>query len=292
MATLTVSEESRYTVQSAVKVLEVLFAFQGADGPLAVPEVAVRLGMNRNQVYRCFKTLESVGLVRDGPRGFTLTPRLLDLVPAMDEESILAVAGPLCARLRDETEETVNLVVPVGPYETMLLATYPTRRGIGLMSHVGDRSYMHAGAVPKAILAFRPPEDVERFLAVMPHAPRYTERTSVDPSRLREELAEIRARGYSVSDEDYEDGARGVGVPVFGPDGAPMAGISVGGPTHRVTDATLARLAEVALTTAAAISQRLGYRPGRAAAGSSADGSPTRPVQHGPSQEKRGAELP
>jgi DNA-binding IclR family transcriptional regulator len=194
---------SRYAVRAAVRVLNVLFAFQGADGPLAVSDVATRLAMTRNQVYRSMKTLETVGLVRDGPGGFTLTPRLLDLVPAMEEQSVLAVAEPLCMRLRDQTGETVNLVVPAGRDETVLIATYPTRHSVGLLSRVGDRSYMHAGAVPKAILAFRQPEEIERFLALMPDLPRYTPRTRLDAEALRHELSEIRVRGFSITDEDY-----------------------------------------------------------------------------------------
>ncbi|MCL6596445.1 MAG: IclR family transcriptional regulator [Firmicutes bacterium] len=257
------TEFSRYAVQSAVKTFEVLFAFRGADRPLAVPDVAQRLGMSRNQVYRCFKTLEAVGLVREGVRGFSLTEKLLELVPALESPSLLSVAAPLLVQLRNQTGETVNLCTPVGQDEVEIVASYPTLRSVGLLPRVGTRSYLHAGSVPKAVLAHLPAEAVERFLARLPSLPRYTDRTVIDPERLREELALTRERGYSISDQDFEEGARGVGVAILGPDGLPVGGLSVGGPAERLDDAALERYADLAMATAAAISRRLGYLPGR-----------------------------
>ncbi len=250
-------------MQAAVKTLEVLFAFRGADGPLAAADLAQRLCMTRSQVYRCLKTLETVGVVREQARGFRLTGKLLELVPAMTSQSLLAVAEPLLLQLRDQTGETINFAMPVDVDEVHVVASYETQHAIGMLSKVGNRSYLHAGSVPKAMLAFMPPAAIERFLAKMPDLPRYTANTAVDPAHLREELRRIRARGYSIGDQDFEEGVRGVGAPVFGPDGTPIAGVSVGGPASRIDDATLARFGRLAVAAADAISQRLGHGVGR-----------------------------
>lgn len=252
---------SRYTVQAAVKTLDVLFAFRGANGPLVVPEVAARLGLTRNQVYRCLKTLTAVGLVREGMRGFSLTEKLLELVPAMDQESILAVAEPVLLQLRDETGETVNLVLPVDEYEVQCVATYQTTHNVGVLTRLGTRSYLHGGAVAKAILAYMAPERAERFLARLPFLPRYTRHTFTDPEALRAELRRVRARGYAVSEQDFEEGGRGVGVPIFAPDGRALGGVSVGAPAPRMDDQALDRCAKLTLAAAAMISQRMGHRP-------------------------------
>ncbi len=248
-----------------MKTLDVLFAFRGASRPQAVAELAQRLGLTRSQVYRCLKTLESVGVVREEARGFTLTDKLLELVPAMTSRSLIAVAEPLLLDLRDETGETINFGAPVDIDQVQIVASYPTLRTIGMLGKVGTRAYLHAGSVPKAMLAFMPVAEVERFLATVPGLPRYTPSTAVDPAALRDELRRIRARGYSISDQDFEDGARGVGAPVFGPDGLPIAGLSIGGPASRIDDATLARFGRLAVSVADAISQRLGYGAGRTA---------------------------
>jgi len=248
-------------VQAAAKTFDVLFAFKSRYGLMTVAEVTAQCGLSRNQVYRCLKTLEALGIVREETRGFRLTTKLLELVPAMGEPALLAVAEPLLLELRDATRETVNLVAPVDDDQTICLATYPPSRSIGLLTRPGQRSRLHAGAVPKAMLAFMDSAVIDRVLAALPDLPRYTERTELDPRRLLEELRKIRERGFSVSNGDFEEGARGVGVPIFGPDGRPLGGFSIGGPAARVDDASLARYARLALSTSAAISQRLGYRP-------------------------------
>lgn len=246
-------------MHAAVKTFEVLFAFRAGHSPMSVSAIAAQCGLGRNQVFRCIKTLEALGIVREDAHGFSLTRKLLELVPAMDGASLVAVAEPLLLALRDETGETVNLVAVEGD-ETVCVATYAPARGIGLLTRPGQRSRLHAGAVPKAILAHMPEATVERVLGSLAELPRYTSRTVLDSRMLREELRSTRERGYSISDGDFEDGARGVGVPVFGPTGTPVGGISIGGPAGRVPDPTLLRFAQLALGTAAAISQRLGYR--------------------------------
>lgn len=253
-------------MQAAAKTLEVLFAFRGASGPLTSGEVAQRLRLTRSQAYRCLKTLEAAGVVREEARGFTLTGKLLELVPAMTSQSLIAVAEPFLLQLRDQTGETINFGMPVGVDEVHIIASYPTPHAIGMVGKVGTRAHLHAGSVPKAMLAFMPSAEIERFLATVPDLPRYTAATDVNPSHLREELRRIRARGYSVSDQDFEEGARGVGAPVLGPEGVPVAGLSVGGPASRIDDATLHRLGRMAVAAADAISQRLGYGVGRTAA--------------------------
>lgn len=269
-------------MQAAVKTLEVLFAFRGADGALAAADLAQRLGLTRSQVYRCLKTLETVGVVREEARGFTLTGKLLELVPAMTSPSLIAMAEPLLLQLRDQTGETINFGMPVDTDEVHIVASYPTLRTIGMLGKVGTRAYLHAGSVPKAMLAFMPPAEVERFLATLPALPRYTAATEVDPTALREELRRIRARGYSISDQDFEEGARGVGAAVLGPDGVPVAGLSVGGPASRIDDAALARFGRLAVTTADAISQRLGHGVGRTAGARSGRGAEVASVAASP----------
>ena len=250
---------SRYAVQAAVKTIDVLFAFQSADGPLAAADVAQRLGLTRSQAYRCLKTLEVVGLVREAGRGFALTDKLLQLVPAMSSPSLLAVAQPILLHLRDQTGETILLGVRIGTDEVHIIASFPTPHAIGMLGKVGTRGYLHAGSVPKAMLAFMPQSEIDRFLAMVVELPRYTSSTTVDPDHLRAELGRIRARGYAISDQDFEDGARGVGAPIFGPDGCPVAGLSIGGPASRIDDARLAHFGQLAMAAAAAISERLGY---------------------------------
>ena len=113
----------------------------------------------------------------------------------------------------------------------------------------------HAGAVPKAMLAFLPEAECDAVLERLAELPRYTDRTEHDAAALRAELALIRERGWSTSDEDFDPSARGVGAPIFDRDGDVVAGISVGGPSFRVDDATLARVAQLVRAATGSVSR-------------------------------------
>jgi DNA-binding IclR family transcriptional regulator len=260
VASLREGVSSRYAIAAALKTLDVLFAFEGSQRPLTVTELARRSGTSKNQAYRCLKSLEVAGVVQESPQGFVLTTRLLSLVPAIHRPSFLAVAEPEMVSLREETGETVNLFALAGPRDLVCVATLPTLRAVGLMARVGLRAGLHAGAVPKAVLAALPALQREQVLRELPTLERYTAHTVLDPDRLRAELVETRRRGFSISDQDFEEGARGVGAAILGPDDSPVGGISVGGPISRLDLAWCERVGPRVREAARRIGLRLGSR--------------------------------
>ncbi len=213
---------------------DTLFAFDTTE-PLNAEQLGRRTDQSRNQVFRCIKTLQEYGLIAERDEGYVLTPMMLKLMPSLRRDPLAMVAEPYLRELQAETDETVNLVARWDQNETITLATFPSRHSIRLVSQVGQVSFLHAGAVPKAVLAFASREEQEQVLAELAAYPRYTEWTVLDHGKLREEIRKIRERGYSISDQDFEAGGRGVGAPIFDGRGNPIGGISVGGPTVRVS---------------------------------------------------------
>lgn len=253
---------SRYTIRSAVKVLDTLFSFDTTES-LTADELGRRTDQSRNQVFRCVKTLQEYGLIAEREGGaYVLTPMVLRLLPSIRRDPIATVAEPYLRELQEKTDETINLVLRWQGRENITLATLPSRHGIRLVSQTGQVSLLHAGATPKAMLAFLPFDEQEEVLAELPTYPQYTPYTTINAEKLRTELAEIRRRGYSISDQDFELGGRGVGSPIFDRHGIPVAGISVGGPVSRVSDHTLALWGPMIAAAADSISRELGWSGG------------------------------
>ncbi len=76
--------------------------------------------------------------------------------------------------------------------------------------------------------------------------------------KLYEVLADIRLKGFSLDDEENEEGLTCVARPIFNYTGNIIGAISVAGPTHRMVskiDRVNEELAHVCLL----ISRRLGY---------------------------------
>lgn len=254
--------QSQYVMNSSYRTLQVLLAFAAPPHRFSLSEVTQRMGLEKNQVYRSLKTLEEAGFLRmDADGRFTLTPVLGVLGAASAENqpvSLVDLAAPFMDQLAAETKESVNLFVLVGD-SAVCVDRRDSPQRVRVASVLGQAVHLHAGAVPKAILAHLPEADRERILSRLSNYPRYTERTLLEAAKLRQELARIREQGYSVSDGDYDVAARGVGAAIFDQSGRVIGGISVGGPAFRVDDATLRRFSELIIRVAQAISRQLGY---------------------------------
>ena len=87
----------------------------------------------------------------------------------------------------------------------------------------------------------------------------FTDKTLVaTPRARRADLAEIRARGWSVDDEERHPGMRCVAAAIFNEFGEPVGGISISGPTVRVTPERLAAIGPEVRDAAAAITKMIG----------------------------------
>ncbi|CAN5805732.1 IclR family transcriptional regulator [soil metagenome] len=262
-----ISEETfknPYVISSAYRTLQVLKAFVAPPHQFSLSELMNRSGLEKNQLYRSLKTLEEAGYLSvNGDGRFRLTPLLNSLSAAAatthgQQKNLADIAAPFLDEVAAVTQETVNLFVRAGDL-AVCIDRRDSAHQVKLTSVLGVSVPLHAGAVPKAILAHLPEAEQRRVLEQLPGLPRYTEKTLLDSEALERELATIRERGYALSDEDYDASARGVGAPIFSERGEVIAGISVGGPSFRVDDRTLAHFSQLITRIARALSQRLGY---------------------------------
>lgn len=254
--------QSQYVMNSAYRTLQVLLSFSAPPHRFSLAEIIARMGLDKNQVYRSLKTLEEAGFLRveaDGRFALTAILSVLNAAAANSQQvSLVDVAAPHLDRLAAETQESLNLFVLAGD-SAVCVDRRDSPHRVRLNSVLGLSVPLHAGACPRAILAYLPEAEQERILGHLAGYPRYTEKTVMDPEALRLELAHIRERGYSVSDEDVDASARGVGAPIFDHTGSVVGGISLGAPSFRVDDATLGRFGELIVQAARAVSRPLGY---------------------------------
>lgn len=250
----------RYVIQSAANTLEVLLAFGRPPYRFTPSEMAAELGMDRNQAFRCLRTLFHVGFVQtdDDDRYFLTT--LVDQLSSVTQQqpSLITAAQPYMDEVLQSTGETVNLFI-LDDGEVTCIDHRDGVKPVRLVSEAGRRFPLHAGACPKAVLAFVPPEVQQTVIEKLPGLPRFTSHTLTTPEALQEEIRHIQARGYAISDLDVDEDARGVGAPIYTGTGAVVGAISVGGPASRMTPARLAELGEFITGTALLISRHLGY---------------------------------
>ncbi len=253
-------ESPRYLIQSAANTLEVLLAFSRAPYRFTPSEIAQDLGIERNQAFRCLRTLQHVGFVRqDDDERFVLTSLIERLASASQGQPSLAKAAKqVMDDLSQSTGETVNLFALDG-LDALCVDHREGLRQVRLVTAVAERRPLHAGACPKAMLAHLPSSVQDEVLGKVGTLPGYTRSTQRDPEALRLELQAIRLRGYAISDQDVDDEARGVGAAIFGPQGEVLGAVSVGGPASRIGAGRTEELGEQIVEAARRISRQLGY---------------------------------
>jgi DNA-binding IclR family transcriptional regulator len=132
------------------------------------------------------------------------------------------------------------------------------------VSWIGREFPLHTSSPGKLVLASLDPDDLDRFLAQPLDA--LTGQTITDPATLRQELAQVRASGVAVSDQEFEHGCVGFSAAVTDWAGRPAAILSVTGPSFRMRQNRFPFYRQQALRSARAAAAALGYdRPSQPA---------------------------
>lgn len=248
-------------VPSVSRALTLLERLAERREPMSLARLATDLALPKSSVHGLCSTLMSFGYLRRQTDGaFLIGPRVLSLAEAF-------VAGTSAAREFDALwrdaaaapDETLVLSVLDGA-EVVYVAVRHGSRPLGMAFNVGLRLPAHLAASGKAMLAFQPPDEVHRRYAGAPLA-QLTRGGSASMAALLKELAAIRERGWSIDDEGVREGVYGLGAPVFGAGGAPVAGIGIC--THKSGRARGAaapprRHLRTVLDAAATLTRRLG----------------------------------
>ncbi|MGP4029983.1 IclR family transcriptional regulator [Actinomadura sp. 3N407] len=133
--------------------------------------------------------------------------------------------GDVLTTLSRDVGQTVHLALRSGDhaiYVRKVEADQPYR----MASRVGMRLRLHCTAIGMCVLSHLPEDELDSVLASA-GMPAMTPNTITDAARLADELAQIRARGYAVDDEENEKTIRCIGAPVFDRTGAVRGGVSI-----------------------------------------------------------------
>jgi len=256
------------------KAMAVLDCFSRYDRSLSLNEISIRCGMPKTTIHRIVSSLREVKLLeQDKERDrYKLGIRLFELGSmVLANLDITREARPLIDRLIKVSGEGSHLCVFDGTNMVVVEHREPHQESANWTTTLSI-SPSYCTGVGKAALAFQQPAIIERVIraGLLP----YTPSTITDPKLLREELAEIRKRGYSIDEGEHQPNLRCVAAPVFNATGRAFAAISVTGPMSRVTLERVPALSTLVVATAHELSRQLGYEgspavgkePGRKAA--------------------------
>lgn len=240
-------------IQSLTRGLKILDYIIDAKRSVSITELADTLDMDKSTVSRLVSTLVSGDYVQPevgsrryvpGKRLYSASWQILNRLPVREK------ARPFLARLVRDTGECAHTAI-YSEGKALVIDDVEGEATLRVAGQTGRRIPLHCTAVGKGLLAFAGvpfPNELGRC----------TPRTIADPAQLQAHLADIRARGYAVDDEEYEEGVRCIAAPVNDKHGMTIATIGISGPSVRLTRDRIEPLARIVMQAAAELSAELG----------------------------------
>lgn len=202
------------TLDRGLRALEVLAE---ASGPISIARLAEELGVHRSSAYRVLRTLEDHRFVlRDDAGMVKLGPRLATLGRSA-ASSLQQAALPELGDLANRFGFTTFIAMLDANEAITLLSIEPTHGHANVAQRPGVRHPITRGA---------PGYSIEASLSQREHQTLYGGRP------MSETALEVRARGYSLSQDEVIPGLTSVAVPlrVAGEPPAALAVVCIGLP--------------------------------------------------------------
>lgn len=210
------------------RLLDVLGTFDLSHRAQTVEEIAQRLDQPPSSVYRSVKALREAGYLGASQDGvYRLQPKILQLaaVARADNSLVRCSRGPL-QQLTQRTRQTSMITVRTDRW-AVCLDSVASGQSIGITIPPGKLLPLHAGATSRVLLAYL--SETERRAFYTEHPLEALVGASTEVLQLENELSVVRARGWDMTDGQFEAGIYSCAVPIFDVDSVAIASISVVG---------------------------------------------------------------
>lgn len=227
-------------------------------GEISLAQLARATDMPKPTVHRLLGVLVDHGLViqseaegyRLGVQSLVWGTRFLERIDLRRE------AAPVLQRLVEQSGESVHLGLR-DRTQVIYIEKYESPQPVRMFSRVGASSPLYSTGIGKAILAYADAQVVDAVVAT--GLLRRTPNTITSESGLRRELERVRQQGYAVDNIENEEGIRCIAAPVMNHKGECIAGISVAGPSFRMTKKRIQSLCPSVLDSALELCRLVGY---------------------------------
>ena len=225
---------SRDFVSSLSRGLEILSSFSRTSRKMTLSQVAAETDMSRATARRFLLTLVKEGYVVTDGKLFDLTPKVLDLgFAVLSKIGIWDRARPFMERLSEQTGESCTAAILDG-LDVVYVAGVQAHNIISVGISVGSRHSAFYTANGRVLLAAQPEENWDGIIANARLVPR-TRHSITNRADLRDTLADVRKSGWSLVDQELEEGLLSIAIPLHYRSGILAGAINIAVPSVRAT---------------------------------------------------------
>jgi len=248
------------SIEKSIQILNYLSYMEKSVG---ITELSSKLLFPKSTVHRILKSLLKHSLVdqeRDTSK-YRLGLRILEYSNSLyNSFDFRQIAKPFLKKICLETRLTTFLAAWYSGRSICIDSIAPSQNvNTQLFVETGKEMPFHCAASGKMLLAHQPSEDIKRIINEKT-LPKYTSKTIINPKKLEEHLLEIRHKGFSVCNEELEEGAKAISVPVKNINKEIIASITVTGLSKRLSSSNIKKLIKILNNSAQELSGMLGYK--------------------------------
>ncbi|MEX0958617.1 MAG: IclR family transcriptional regulator [Burkholderiales bacterium] len=247
-------------LQSFAKGLSVITAFGRDARKLTLSEAAAKSGLSRAGARRILLTLQQLGYVGCDGREFYLTPRILDLgYSYISTTPMWDLAERFMEEVVNEVHESCSASV-LDDTDIVYIMRVPTKKIMTISLSIGSRLPAWCTSMGRVLLGDLPEKALDATLA-RSDLRAYTARTVTDRDKLKEMIQEDRRKGWSLVNQELEDGLISISVPLIDRNGRTIAAMNVSGQANRTSPTDVTRnILPVLKQAAEKINTALGLR--------------------------------
>lgn len=246
--------ESPEFIEALARGLDVIRCFRARENALPLSEVASRADLARPTARRILLTLVELGYARVVGGSYSLTPRVLELGMAYSlSQGLWEIALPHIEELVARTNESSSIAQLDGS-DIVYVCRVAVSKIVGLRVSVGTKFPALPTSLGKVLLAALSPEELKQVLS-QPSRSGIEPRTSLETQDVDHILRDVRAKGWSLTDEELALGIRSVAAPLRDGNGKVIAALNVNVHSAETSiEDLLANYLPLLLKTAASIS--------------------------------------
>lgn len=145
--------------------------------------------------------------------------------------SLVGISIPFLKKLAAKLNETCFLAVY---HDGSVIYLYKAEGELAVKtnSHIGSRMPVYCTGLGKSLLAYQPLVEINKVLS-RPLV-QFTSKTIVDREAIHNSLAKVCIDGYSMDDEEVEEGLTCIAVPIFIKQNQVVEAITIAGSSFRI----------------------------------------------------------
>lgn len=213
-------------VEALARGLSVIRAFRPGQQTMTLSEVATAAGLARPTARRMLITLEALGYAQVTNGGYALTPRVLELgLTYVQATGLWGVARPHMERLVARTHESSSIAQLDGS-DIVYVARVAVPKIIALAVEIGTRFPAPETSLGKVLMSGMTAQQIDELLAI-PSRSGVNPRVVVEREELDAALADIRAKGWTMTDGQLAAGIRSIAAPLRNDRGETVAALNI-----------------------------------------------------------------